>query len=76
MKTIAIMTMVFLPGTFFAALFAMPTLKWDTHKVIQSRFWIYWVFTLVTTALIFIIWLLITYRKKKKVKECIESPSL
>ncbi|KAF2830362.1 hypothetical protein CC86DRAFT_452807 [Ophiobolus disseminans] len=29
MKTIAIMTMIFLPATFFAALFSVPLLQWD-----------------------------------------------
>ena len=62
MKTIAIMTMVFLPATFFAALFAVPLLKWDEPNVIQGRFWIYWAFTLPSTALIFGIWLGITER--------------
>ena len=56
MKTIAIMTMAFLPGTFFAALFAIPSLKWDAEPVIQHKFWIYWAFSLPFTAQIFIIW--------------------
>ncbi|PVH92047.1 hypothetical protein DM02DRAFT_663349 [Periconia macrospinosa] len=32
MKTIATMTMLFLPGTFLAAFFALPSLKWDECK--------------------------------------------
>ncbi|KAK5657235.1 hypothetical protein OQA88_3294 [Cercophora sp. LCS_1] len=39
MKAITTMTMVFLPGTFFAALFAIPSLQWDASPVIQSNFW-------------------------------------
>ncbi|MCJ1267883.1 hypothetical protein MMC22_007769 [Lobaria immixta] len=35
MKTIALMTIAFLPGTFFAALFATPLLKWDSAPVMQ-----------------------------------------
>ncbi|MBE3046159.1 hypothetical protein IMZ48_27200, partial [Candidatus Bathyarchaeota archaeon] len=29
MRTIALMTMIFLPGTFYAALFALPSLNLD-----------------------------------------------
>ncbi|ORX98194.1 hypothetical protein BCR34DRAFT_548229 [Clohesyomyces aquaticus] len=60
MKTIAVMTMLFLPGTFFAALFAMPLLKWDGSQVIQNRFWVYWAFTLPATALVFLVWKVLT----------------
>jgi hypothetical protein len=59
MKTIAIMTMVFLPATFFAALFAIPSLRWDQKDVIQENFWVYWAFTLPSTAAVFLIWLVI-----------------
>ena len=62
MKTVAVMTMAFLPATFFAALFALPSLKWDEPKVMQDNFWVYWAFTLPTTALVFIIWMMITER--------------
>lgn len=55
MKTIAIMTMLFLPGTFFAALFSMPTLKWDASPTITKDFWVYWAFTLPMTGLIFLV---------------------
>ena len=60
MKTIAVMTMMFLPGTFFAALFAVPSLKWDAGVVISDRFWIYWAFALPSTALIILLWWTIT----------------
>ncbi|KAI0523762.1 hypothetical protein F5B22DRAFT_415567 [Xylaria bambusicola] len=56
MKSIAIMTMLFLPGTYFAALWAVPSLKWGQADVIQSDFWVYWAFTLPSTLLIFIVW--------------------
>ena len=52
--------MLFLPGTFFAALFALPSLKWDESNVIQEKFWVYWAVTLPATALVFIIWKLLT----------------
>ena len=56
MKTIAIMTMLFLPATFFAALFSMPLLDWDEAKVIKAKFWLYWAFSIPTTALVFLTW--------------------
>lgn len=56
MKTVAVMTMAFLPATFFAALFALPSLDWKGPAVITNTFWIYWVFTIPTTILVFIIW--------------------
>lgn len=62
MKTIAVMTMVFLPGTFFAALFSVPSLNWAAPKVITSRFWVYWVFTIPCTAFVFVVWLFIMKR--------------
>ncbi|KAK1756767.1 hypothetical protein QBC47DRAFT_377606 [Echria macrotheca] len=62
MKTIAVMTMLFLPATFFAALFALPSLQWDQETVVQANFWIYWAFTLPTTALVFMAWMGITGR--------------
>jgi Mg2+ and Co2+ transporter CorA len=60
MKTIAVMTMLFLPGTFIAALFAMPLFQWTESKVIQKSFWIYWAFTIPATALVFIVWNVLT----------------
>ncbi|KAI1333420.1 hypothetical protein F5Y16DRAFT_13477 [Xylariaceae sp. FL0255] len=53
MKTIAILTMLFLPGTYFAALWAVPSLQWEP---VQNEFWWYWAFTLPSTFLIFVIW--------------------
>ncbi|KAK8094312.1 hypothetical protein PG997_000997 [Apiospora hydei] len=74
MKTVAVLTMAFLPATFFAALFAIPSLDWKagaaaattadgSGSVIQSNFWVYWAFTLPATVLIFVIWLILNNRK-------------
>ncbi|SPO02679.1 uncharacterized protein DNG_05352 [Cephalotrichum gorgonifer] len=54
MKTIALMTMLFLPGTFYATLFSMPSLKWKDDKpgVIQDGFNLYWAITIPSTLLI------------------------
>ncbi|OTB06366.1 hypothetical protein M426DRAFT_319102 [Hypoxylon sp. CI-4A] len=64
MKVIAVMTMIFLPGTFFAALFAVPSLNWNDDKVVGQKFWIYWAFTVPSTLLIVILWLAITQRRQ------------
>jgi hypothetical protein len=61
MKPIAIMTMLFLPATFFAALFSMPLLQWDTTPVIKKQFWIYWVFAIPCTLGILAVWAVITH---------------
>ncbi|KAL7619684.1 hypothetical protein AAE478_010226 [Parahypoxylon ruwenzoriense] len=61
MKTVAIMTMAFLPATFFAALFALPSLDWHAEgaAVVQRNFWVYWAFALPATALVFGLWFLL-----------------
>jgi Mg2+ and Co2+ transporter CorA len=51
MKAIAVMTMAFLPATFFAALFAVPSLP----AVVQEEFWIYWVVAVPATVLVFVV---------------------
>ena len=61
MKTLAAVTVIFLPGTFVAALFSMPLFRWDIHKVghsaISKQFWIYWVVTLPLTLVTMGLWL-------------------
>ncbi|KAI1744818.1 hypothetical protein F4680DRAFT_403366 [Xylaria scruposa] len=66
MKTIAVMTMAFLPGTFFAALFSVPSLRWDQEVVVTEHFWVYWVFTLPVTAFVFLIWMVLCYDDRFK----------
>ncbi|KAK4076858.1 hypothetical protein Purlil1_12540 [Purpureocillium lilacinum] len=56
MKTVAILTMAFLPATFFAALFSMPLLDWREPVVIQEKFWVYIAFTISSTILVFVGW--------------------
>ena len=60
MKTLAAVTVVFLPGTFVAALFSMPLFQWDTrtkpHSAISEQFWIYWATTLPLTILTLALW--------------------
>jgi Mg2+ and Co2+ transporter CorA len=67
MKTVAIVTMVFLPGTFVASFFAMPTLNWDAaayNRIVSRRFWIYWIVTVPLTVAVFALWW-----ARQKVKE-------
>jgi hypothetical protein len=37
MRPVAGMTMAFLHGTFFAAVFAIPSLNWNEHRIIQKK---------------------------------------
>lgn len=61
MKTVAIMTMAFLPGTFFAALLAIPSFHdWVAS---QDYIWVYWALTIPTTILVFMIWACLMNRK-------------
>ena len=59
MKTIAAVTMLFLPGTFVASLFATPMFQWnnvtgDLH--VASQIWIYWAITIPLTLLTIGMW--------------------
>jgi Mg2+ and Co2+ transporter CorA len=59
MKTIAIVTMLFLPATYFAALFAMPSVGWDN----RDKFGLYWACVIPTTLAVFVAWAAITQRE-------------
>ncbi|KAI0384083.1 hypothetical protein F5Y04DRAFT_235340 [Hypomontagnella monticulosa] len=57
MKIIAVITTLFLPGTFISALFAMPLFDWSALTmggVVTDRFWVYWAVTVPLTLLIII----------------------
>ncbi|KAK4448423.1 hypothetical protein QBC34DRAFT_465825 [Podospora aff. communis PSN243] len=49
MKSIAVMTMAFLPGTFLAALFTLPSLPAPA----QIEFWVYWALAIPVTLFVF-----------------------
>ncbi|KAJ4117534.1 hypothetical protein NW768_010897 [Fusarium equiseti] len=53
MKTIAIMTLVFLPGATFAAIFAMPFFTEAKYLTTPSQAWIWVVLTVICTAFAF-----------------------
>ena len=58
MKTIAVLTMVFLPATFLATLFSMPSSGWDE----PDKFAVYWALALPITVGTLALWALITQR--------------
>src|SRR5688500_8614387 len=59
MKTIAILTIAFLPGTFFAAFASIPSFGWDG----SDKFAIYWALTIPVTLVTFTLWVAITQRR-------------
>ncbi|KAI3321994.1 hypothetical protein HD806DRAFT_523418 [Xylariaceae sp. AK1471] len=69
MRTIALVTMVFLPGTFFATIFSMTFFNWqaaDGESTVSSFFWIYIVFSVVSTAVTLLVYYYVgTLRPKK-----------
>ena len=75
MKAIAAVTMVFLPGTFVASLFAVPVFDWHADRargegVVGARFWVYWAVTLPLTAatvLCYVVWMGWLDRRERRV---------
>ncbi|RSM19561.1 hypothetical protein CDV31_001721 [Fusarium ambrosium] len=60
MFTLAVMSILFLPGAFIATLFSMDLFDWsakDGERVINSRFWTYWAIALPLTLIVLIGWL-------------------
>ncbi|KGO76450.1 hypothetical protein PITC_088640 [Penicillium italicum] len=58
MKTIAFVTLTFLPPTFICAIFSMSFFNFggDSGWTMSSKFWIYWVFAIPTTLFTTIVW--------------------
>ncbi|CAN9385152.1 unnamed protein product [Alternaria alternata] len=68
MRTIAIMSIIFLPGTFVSSFFSMDMFDWQAPKgtsVVSFRFWIYWAVTAPLTAVVVSIWFLWLRTHKK-----------
>ncbi|KAI0448674.1 hypothetical protein F5B21DRAFT_496765 [Xylaria acuta] len=69
MRTIALVTMVFLPGTFFATVFSMTFFNWqaeDGESTVSSLFWIYVAFSIVSTvATLLVYYYFVTMRRKR-----------
>ncbi|KAG9228050.1 hypothetical protein BJ875DRAFT_529145 [Amylocarpus encephaloides] len=58
MKAIAVLTMCFLPGTFLAAIFAMPVIDWSQgpHPTVKLGFKYYWAIAIPVTLLVLVLW--------------------
>lgn len=66
MKNLAAVTVVFLPGTFMASLFAMPFFDWNAATnslLVSDMFWVYWAITVPLTLTTLAFWLLWTHRQ-------------
>ncbi|KAI8941183.1 hypothetical protein NX059_002420 [Plenodomus lindquistii] len=60
MRTIAVMSIFFLPGTFVSSFLFMEMFNWQANKsasVVSPRLWIYWAVTLPLTFAVCSIWL-------------------
>ncbi|KAK8081321.1 hypothetical protein PG996_000102 [Apiospora saccharicola] len=71
MRFIAIVTMVFLPGTFFASIFSMSFFNWQdkTTAVISSFFWVYVLFTVTCTLLTLGLWWYFVICRPKQIRK-------
>lgn len=59
MKALSLLTMLFLPATFCASLFAMPWFDFSGPSgqlLVQSKFWLYWAATVPLTAIVLLIY--------------------
>jgi hypothetical protein len=70
MKALAVITALFLPGTYMATLFSMTMFNWqnDTHsaaissgeettsRIVMPMFWVYWVLAIPLTLIVVISW--------------------
>jgi Mg2+ and Co2+ transporter CorA len=70
MKTIAILGIVFLPGTYIATLLGMNMFTWGgadgeetTSLKVSPSMWIYWAITVPLTVVTLIVWLLWSRRE-------------
>ncbi|KAI9795725.1 MAG: hypothetical protein M1835_005288 [Candelina submexicana] len=65
MKTISVMTVVFLPGTYIATIFGMDFFDVGASSVAtKGSFWVYWAITVPLTLLVMLLWLLWLRRKQ------------
>ncbi|KAE8441435.1 hypothetical protein EG329_004961 [Mollisiaceae sp. DMI_Dod_QoI] len=68
MKTISIVGMLFLPGTFIAAIFSMPVFNWEGNgtPIAKPAFGYYWAIMLPLTTVVLVVWSLVTFLPWKK----------
>ncbi|KAK1657020.1 hypothetical protein BDP55DRAFT_687103 [Colletotrichum godetiae] len=74
MRSIALLTMIFLPGTFFATLFSMTFFNWYPNdsqtSVVSGYIWIYFLVTGVFTASTLLLWWYFLSSRRKKYRSC------
>jgi hypothetical protein len=70
MKALAVITALFLPGTYMATLFSMTMFNWQndtqsvaassedktTSRIVMPMFWVYWVLAIPLTLIVVISW--------------------
>ena len=80
MKTIALLTTLFLPGTFVATFFSMTMFNWnpssngsfsspgtsDTTPWMSPYVWVYWAISIPLTLFVMVLWLFWSRRELKK----------
>ncbi|CAM1500796.1 Fc.00g099580.m01.CDS01 [Cosmosporella sp. VM-42] len=80
MKTLAVVTMFFLPGSFISALFSTQCFDWDSVDLtnrsisvkVTPQFGLYWVITIpltVATFILYFLWLHFQTQQRKKLPE-------
>lgn len=72
MKTLAVATMIYLPGTSVAAIFAMPMFDWTApaSRIVNPRIWVFFCVSLPLTILTFLAWRSwFTYGDKRQTKQ-------
>jgi hypothetical protein len=73
MKTIAVLTILFLPGTFVATVLSIDMFQWqngdDSEPKVSNLFWIYWVIALPLTALVMAGWLFWTRKSVSRLRQ-------
>ncbi|KAF6827540.1 protein kinase [Colletotrichum plurivorum] len=75
MKSIALLTMVFLPATFVASLFSMTFFQWipeDSDQTVSPYLWIYFVVALGLTLLTVGLWYLFANNRKVRLDDNVD----
>lgn len=77
MKTLAIVTMFFLPGSFISSLFSTPCFKWDNIDLsdtdtigvpLAPQFGLYWAITIPLTGITFLFYFAWLYYQRRLIK--------
>ncbi|KAL3427652.1 hypothetical protein PVAG01_01161 [Phlyctema vagabunda] len=72
MKTIAVLTMVFLPGTFICSFFSMTMFNWNNQPnepLVSSYIWVYFVAMVPLTLLVLAVWWWKTRESRREQEE-------